>query len=109
MKRMSYSEFLNVAVSQLCNRANFFLTLRKFFIIVFANKKCMHLNSFFLIHTYYVILGVIFPLFLAQHFRTKVFTAQKNLLLECVVLFTLLRNGGGRRGVGWCFTDQNTV
>ena len=47
-------------------------------------KKYMHVNLFFMIHKYYVILGVIFALFLAQHFRTKVLTAQKNLLLECL-------------------------
>ena len=34
-------------------------------------------------HTCYVILGVIFVLFLAQNFKTKVLTVQKNLLLEC--------------------------
>ena len=38
-----------------------------------------------MIHTFYVILGVIFALFLAQNFRTKVLTAQKNLLLECLL------------------------
>ena len=42
-------------------------------------------------HTYYVILGVIFALFLAQNFTTEVLTAQKNLLLEC-----LTRSTGGR-------------
>ena len=36
-------------------------------------------------HTYYVILGVTFALFLAQNFKTKVLTAHKNLLLECVL------------------------
>ena len=28
----------------------------------------------------------IFPLFLAQNFKTKVLTAQKNLLLECLAI-----------------------
>ena len=50
----------------------------------------MHFNLsfyfFLMIHTYYVILGVIFLLFLAQNFRTKVLTVQKNLLLECLPL-----------------------
>ena len=37
-----------------------------------------------MIPKYYVILGVIFELFLAQNFKTKVLTAHKNLLLECL-------------------------
>ena len=41
-----------------------------------------------MINTYYVILGVICPLFLAQNLRTKVLTAQKSLLLECLIGFT---------------------
>ena len=35
-------------------------------------------------NTYYVILCVIFALFLVQNFKTKVLTAPKNLLLECL-------------------------
>ena len=38
----------------------------------------------FMIPTYYVILDVIFALFLAQNFKTKVLAVQKNLLLECL-------------------------
>ena len=38
-----------------------------------------------MIHIYYVSLGVVFALFLAQNFKTKVLTAHKNLLLECLV------------------------
>ena len=37
-----------------------------------------------MVHKYYVILGVIFALFVAQNFKTKVLTARKNLLLECL-------------------------
>ena len=38
-----------------------------------------------MIHTYHVIFGVIFELFLVQNFKTKVLTAtKKNLLLECL-------------------------
>ena len=48
----------------------------------------MHFNLFysfvFMFHTYYVIFCDIFALFLAQHFKTKVLTAQKNLLFECL-------------------------
>ena len=40
-----------------------------------------------MIHTYYVILGVIFAPFLAQNFKTKVFTAQTNLFLKCLVFY----------------------
>ena len=36
-----------------------------------------------MIHTYYVIFCGTFALFLAQKFKTKVLTAQRNLLLEC--------------------------
>ena len=39
-----------------------------------------------MIPTYYVILGVILALFLAQNFKIKVLTAQKILLLECLEL-----------------------
>ena len=35
-----------------------------------------------MIHKYYVSLGVVFALFLAQNFKTKVLTAHENLLLE---------------------------
>ena len=46
-----------------------------------ANKKIMDLNLFysffFMIHTYYVIFGVICALFLAQNFKIKVLTARK--------------------------------
>ena len=43
-----------------------------------------------------MIFGDIFALFLAQNFKTKILTAQKNLLLECLILgaeqcFDLLR------------------
>ena len=38
-----------------------------------------------MIHTYYVILGVIFHFFLAQNFKPKVLTAQENQLLECLL------------------------
>ena len=49
-----------------------------------------------MIHIYYVSLGVVFALFLAQNFKTKVLTAHKNLLLEClVVASTLLLPGYG--------------
>ena len=41
-------------------------------------------SFFFLLHTYQVILSDIFALFLAQNFKAKVLTAQKNLLLECL-------------------------
>ena len=58
-----------------------FLSLRKILKIVFANQKCMHFNIFFsffyVINTYYVILGVIFALCLAQNFKTEVLTVQK--------------------------------
>ena len=42
------------------------------------------LKFFFTIHTYYVIFGVIVAFFLAQNLQTKVLTAQKTLLLECL-------------------------
>ena len=50
----------------------------------------MNFNKFFflffiMIHTYYVILSVMFALLVAQNFRTKVLTTPKNLLLECLV------------------------
>ena len=52
-------------------------------------QKFMHFSLFFsfffMFPTYYGILGVIFALFLAQNFKTKVLTAQTNLLLECLV------------------------
>ena len=53
-----------------------------------ANWKVMNFNLFyiffFMFHTYYVIFCDIFALFLAQNFKTKVLTAQNNLLLECL-------------------------
>ena len=42
-------------------------------------------SFFFMIHIYYVSLGVVFALFLEQNFKTKVLTAHKNLLLECLL------------------------
>ena len=49
----------------------------------------MHFNIFhsfsLMIHTCYGIFTEIFALFLAQNFKTKVLTAPKNLLLECLV------------------------
>ena len=43
-------------------------------------------SFFFIFHTYYVIFCEIFALFLAQDFKTKVLTVQKNLLLECLAV-----------------------
>ena len=43
-------------------------------------------TGFFIIfHTYYGIFCDFSALFLAQNFKTKILTAQKNLLLECLV------------------------
>ena len=48
----------------------------------------MHLNLFYtfflMFNSYKGILSNIFALFPAQNFKTKVLTAQKNLLLECL-------------------------
>ena len=52
-----------------------------------------HFVFFLMIHTYYVILGVIFPLFLAQNFRTKVWTAQKNLLQSTAIHYNTVEEG----------------
>ena len=44
-----------------------------------------YIFSFFvMIHIYYVSSSVVFALFLAQNCKTKVLTAHKNLLLECL-------------------------
>ena len=66
-----------------------FLTLRKILRFACTNYKSMHFNLFysfffFMFHAYYMIFSDIFALFLAQNFKTKVLTAQKNLLLECL-------------------------
>ena len=64
-----------------------FLSLRKILRIVIAFFFCILMSfcSFsFLILIYYVFLGVIFARFLAQNFKTKVLTAQKNQILECL-------------------------
>ena len=47
-------------------------------------------SFFFMIHIYYVSLGVVFALFLAQSSKTKVLTAHKNILLECLCFWLLL-------------------
>ena len=59
-----------------------FLSLGKILRIVCLNSKFIYLTSFsvfllLIIHTYYVILEVIFTLFLVQNFKTEVLTAQK--------------------------------
>ena len=41
---------------------------------------------FFMIYTYYVILGVIFELFHAQSLKAQVLIVQKNPLLECLTV-----------------------
>ena len=41
---------------------------------------------FFRFHTYYVIFSEILTHFLAQNFKTQILTAQKNQLLEGLVL-----------------------
>ena len=68
--------------------SDIFPSLRNILRIVCANQKIMHLNDFFsifyIIHTYYGILGVMFALFLVQYLKTKVLTAQKNQLWECL-------------------------
>ena len=66
-----------------------FQTLRKIWRFGCAYKKCMHFNLFlhffFIFYTYYVFFCDIFPFFLAQNVKNKVLTAQKILLLECLV------------------------
>ena len=52
--------------------------------LIFFAFQPLFVVFFFLIPTYYVILGVIFALFHLQNFKTKDLTAQKNLLLECL-------------------------
>ena len=74
------TEFLNVTVSRSCDRANFpdlaqnpEICMRKPKIYAFTPL----LQFFFMIHTYYVIFGVIFALLRAQNFRTKTFDRSK--------------------------------
>ena len=83
-------EFLNVTVARSCDRAKFSWPCAKSWDLYGKTQNVMHFNPFyiffFLIHTYYVIFGLVFGLFLAQNFKTKVLTAQKNLLLKCLGL-----------------------
>ena len=84
------AEFLKVTVSRLCDRAHIFWLCAKSWDLYAQTTKLCILNSFtvffFLFHAYELILSDIFAIFLAQNFKTKVLTAQKNLLLECLGL-----------------------
>ena len=55
--------------------------------VVRRRKKFLTLRKilFFMFHTYKVIFCDILELFLAQNFKTKVLTVQKNNLLECLM------------------------
>ena len=61
---MCTTESLKVTVSPSCDRAIFFNEFAQIFSDIFA-------------------------LFLAQNFKTKILTAQKNILLECLVYYLL--------------------
>ena len=75
------AEFLNVTVSRSCDRAKF----NEFVQILENSMHKLKYHAFkFICHTYYVILCVILALFLAQILKTKVLTAQKSLILECL-------------------------
>ena len=71
-----------------------FLTLRKILKFVCANQKFMHFNPFytifFMIHTYYVTFVWFFALVCAQNVISKVLTAPKNLLLECLQILSIV-------------------
>ena len=88
---MTWAEFVNVTVSRSCDRAKLSRVCAKSWELYLQTKKLCNLNTFkklffYIIHTFHVILGVIFALFLAQNFKTEVLTAQKNLVLECLDL-----------------------
>ena len=79
LKFITALEFLNVTVSRLCKM---FLTLRKVLRFECAKKNHgfnLFYRFFFMIHTYYVISGVICALFLGQNFKIKVLTMQKKI------------------------------
>ena len=67
-----------------------FLTLRKTLRFVCTNWKFMNFNLFysFFLQVSHILIGFsdIFALFLLQNFKTKGLTAQKNLLLECLLV-----------------------
>ena len=76
------AESLNVMVSRSCDRTKFSWVCAKSWWLCAKTKNVRILPSLFvfffkMIHTYYVSLGMIFPLFLAQNFQTKVLTVQK--------------------------------
>ena len=67
----NFPEFAQNLENCMRKQKNAFLPLYLFFFFV-------------MIHTYYVILGMIFTLTLAQNFGTKVLTPLKIQLLECL-------------------------
>ena len=93
------SKFLKVTVSWSYNRTKIFWLCAKSWDLHAQSKKiCIFTLQFFffMFHTYLVISSDTFPIFLAQNCKTEVLTAQKNLLLECLVT-------GGKR---WTFSQN---
>ena len=91
------AEFLKVTVSRSCNRTNFsWVCAKPWELYVQPKNVCIFtffLQFFFMIYTYFVTLGVIFTLFIAQNFKTKVKTAQKKSTFRMSVwmVFNLFR------------------
>ena len=85
------SEFLKRAVVRSCDRAKIFWPCVKSWDLHEQAKNLCILTFFavfyFMFHTYQVIFSDIFALFLAQNIKTKVLTAQKKWLLECLLPF----------------------